>query len=261
MHSARARCLASVALFAALAACATPRLDVTPRYGTFDVEGDLGISTGSVTATSDLRTAGLDQDDSVLGARADFQWLGPHLSVSTQSSSHGGTGVLEAELSQGDVTIAAGAPVASELDLGIHSAAWTWDFIPTSTAELGLGVGATILDVEAQITDLGSGDTARTDELLPIPVLAGRAGVWIGDLELSALASGISIEIGGDEASFLDVDLAARYRLFGGSTHARGSIVAGYRFVDIGLDYSDGGDSVDADFGFDGPYVGLQISL
>ncbi|HVS20026.1 MAG TPA: hypothetical protein VMT18_15585 [Planctomycetota bacterium] len=257
------RTLSCLGLAALLTACSTPRFDVTPRWGTFDIDGDLGIASGGVTAKADLNTAGLQQDDSVLGARVDFDWGPSHLMVSGQQSEHGGDGTLDATLSSGGITIGATTPVASELDLGLYSAAYTFDFVPSDLIEVGLGVGVSYLDVKARFTD--STDPTQTidaDESLPVPVLAARLGTRIWRIDASLQAQGIAVELDGDEILFVDLDLMAKLHLLGGADHLGGHLTAGYRWVDLELEYeNDDGEQVDGDATFSGPYIGLTLSI
>jgi hypothetical protein len=245
-----------------LTACSTPRLDVTPRWGTLDIDGSLGIASGNVSAKADLNSAGLQEDDSVLGARVDFDWGGSHVMLSGQQSEHGGDGTLDATLSSGGTTITAGTDVASEFDLGLYTAAYTFDFVPTDLIEVGLGLGVSYLDVQASFTDSTSNETIDGDESIPVPVLAARLGTRIWRLDASLQAQGIALELDGDEILYVDLDLMAKLRLLGGEDHLGGHLTAGYRWVDLELEYeNDDGDQVDGDATFAGPYIGLTLSI
>jgi hypothetical protein len=246
---------------ALLAACSAPRLDVTPRFGTFDIEGKLGISESGSVAEADLETAGLEKDDSVFGLRADFDWGPSHVFVSGQQTTHDGSGTLDASFSSGGVTIPAGADVASDLDLGLYTGAYTFDFFPTDLFELGLGLGVSYVDIDASFQEEGTGETISTDEQVPIPVLAARIGTRIWRLDASLQGSGLKWSYDGDDIYLVDLDLMAKLRLFGGDERLAGHLTAGYRWVDLELDYEDGDDSVEADATFDGPYLGLTLSI
>lgn len=250
-----------VPLLVALSGCVAPRVDITPRLGQFDVDGDIGVSTTSVTATNSVKDAGLQDDESVFGGRVDLTWGGVHLTASAQKSNHDGDGVLEADLSQGGVTITAGTTVASELDLGLYSGIVTFDLIPVDNFELGLGLGATVVDFDASFTDTGSGDRVATDESVPIPLLAARAGAAFGPVDLSALAGGMKVKFDGDDASYVDLDLMARLRVLGGGERLTGWVALGWRQVDLNVDYDDGDDSVEVDMQFSGPYLGITLAF
>jgi hypothetical protein len=252
---------AAAACLVLLAACSLPRLDVTPRFGTFDIEGSAGISESGTVAKADLETAGLEKDDSVFGVRADFDWGPSHVMVSGQQTTHDGDGTLEATFTSGGVTIPAGAEVASELDLGLYTGAFTFDFIPTDLVEVGVGLGVSYVDVDASFQEEGTGETIETDEQIPVPVLAARLGTRIWRLDASLQASGLKWSYDGNDIYLVDLDLLAKLRLFGGDEHLAGHLTAGYRWVDLELDYEDGDDSVETDATFQGPYIGLTLSI
>lgn len=235
-----------------------PRLAVMPRYGPVDVDGELGISDSGTVAKGSLSEAGFEEDDGVVGAVVDLKWGSPHLMVSTQSSTHDGDGRLETTLSQDGVTIPAGTAVSSDLDLGLHQALLTFDLVP-GDLEVGIGFGVTVVDFDASITDPGSGESVSTDETVPIPVLAARAGTRLGRLGLEGVVSGMAVNSSDVEAAILDLDLSARWHLFGGEDHLNGSIVLGYRTVALEADYEDDDDEVELDATFDGFYLGFQV--
>jgi hypothetical protein len=255
-----------VSLFALLsilsiAACHAPTASVMPRIGQFDVGGDIGIQQGSsVSAQNSVDALGLTKDTSVFSGRADLEF-GAHLTLTAQSSNHDGDGTADVTFSSGGVVINAGDPVRSELDLGLYTAAVTWDLFPGDTVELGLGLGATVFDIDAKFTDKTTSQAVSTQQTLPVPMLEGRAGVNLGPVELSALLGWIDIHYSGDKASFLDVDAMARVRFAGKKGGVAGYVGAGYRFVNADVSYSDGGDSVDANLDFNGPWIGLALSI
>jgi hypothetical protein len=258
MKGLKPRCMLAAALLAS--GCA-PTLGVTPRYGNFDLSGDFAISSTGITATSDLESAGIEEDDSVPGVQLDFKWGSPHLVLDLQSSEHGGDGTLDADISSGGVTIPAGADVSSDVDLAIYNAILTFDLLP-SDFELGIGFGAALVDVDAAFTEIGgSSGMIETDETFPIPLLAARAGFEIGRFGASASLAGMSLEIDDDEGTYLDLDAQLRYRLFGGDDHLRGSLMVGYRRIGLDAEYEDGSDDVEFDVTFDGFYFAFNFQF
>ena len=246
---------------ALVSACSTPSFSAEPRFATFDVEGDFGISASGSVTEGDLETMGLEKDDSVFGARADLKFGGPHLTVSGQQSSHDGSGTADVVLTQGGVTIPIGASVDSELDLGLLSAVMTWDLVPTDMVEFGIGIGATYVDFDAAIEEQGTGMRVATDEAAPVPVLAARLGVDVGRLDLEALVSGLTGSYGDIDATFLDLEARARLNLIGGDKHLAGFLTAGYRLLKLDLEFEDDTDEVATDMEFSGPFVGLVVSI
>ena len=246
----------------ACASCASVK--VIPRLGQMNIDGHIGIADAStgVTATNDLDTLGLDDDSSVFSGRVDLQGGGAHATFALSSSSHGGTGVATATLDDGSgSTVMAGSMVDSDFDVTLGEAIVTWDLIPGEAIELGIGLGASVFDLDGALTDLTSGDTVDANQAVPIPVLAVRGGIDLGRLDFSALLGGVDVNIGGDEASFYDLDLMARLELFGKGGKVLGDVVLGYRYVDLQVDYEDGSEAVDAAVRLSGPYLGLSIGF
>lgn len=251
-----------VAGLSVCASCATPELWAEARYGWMKVDGDLGVQAGgSVSATSSLDSLGLDDSESAIGGRIDLTFGSPHLTIIGWSTKFEGDGTAQATISQGGTVITAGTPVESSLDYGAYSALLTFDLFPGDTFDLGIGVGATYLDVDASIEDQTVNQQVSTDEQLPVPVLAAEASVDLFDrLQLSVLAAGVYFEYSGDQVTYVDVDANLKFRLFD-MTGFAGYITGGYRFAVLDLEYDDSNGAVDVDADFSGPYVGLAVSF
>ena len=240
--------------------CAIPSVDVAPRYGIMNLDGTYGLenadSAGDPTvAPADLSTAGLDTDNGYIGAKIELDLGVPVFTLSTQSTKHGGDGTLSATVGAIFVT----SPVATNLDLGLHTLLLTWDVVPTDYVDIGIGLGATVIDLDASIAGAGEEETA--DETIPVPVLGIRARVELGDFRFSALLSGMSLDLGSDKANFYDIDVLAEYHLFGGDDRLGGSIGLGYRSTVLDFEYEDGGDSIDVEVDLNGPYVAMVFSF
>lgn len=244
----------------ALSACALPSLEVQPRYGRLDISGSAGVSSGGSSASADVEQAGLE-DDTSLSGRVDLKFGAPHLLFLGQSPSYDGSGTLDATLSDGTNTINAGAAVDSALDLKLYDLALMFDLAPGDTLELALGFGAAYLDVDMRFEEVGTGTTIDEQEQLPIPLVCGLASVWVGPVELNGFLGGMDLSYDGDSITYLDADLYARWKLFGGSELLRASLVVGYRMTDFELEYDDGSNQVRSDLTIAGPYIGLEASL
>jgi hypothetical protein len=253
-----------LATFAALSclagACLAPEVAIEPRFAQVDIEGDIAISSGSISATNDVDAVGIEEDDGALGVRGDFKWGSPHLTLDLQQSTHDGDGVLEADLSQGGVTITAGTPVETDLDLGLHTAYLTFDLLP-GDFELGLGFGVAAVDIDFESTDPGTGQSVATDELLPVPMLAGRAGIGLGRVDLEALVGAMAFDSGDADVTVVDGRATGRFRILGGGDRLIGALVGGLRYVMIDAEYEDGSDDVSGDLEILGPFVGLRLQF
>lgn len=253
-----------VVLGALLLGSGCTSIDVIPRIGMLDIDGHIGIADTSsgVTATNDLKTLGLEDDSSVLGARVDGQVGGMHATFALSSSSHGGTGTAQATMTDDNGnTITANDPVESDFDVRMGEAIVTWDLVPGDMVEVGLGLGVSVFDLDASFTDQTTGDTIEAQQAVPIPVLALRAGVDFGRLDVSALLGGMSVDFDGNNVSFYDFDLMARWQLFGDGGKILGSVVGGYRYIDFDLEYEDPDSEVDASMTLDGPYLGMSFGF
>lgn len=252
----------SAGLFAlALSACSAPSLYVTPRISQLDIQGDVGIQQGSsLSGQASIDSLGIEEDTSVPGGRVDLL-AGGHWTVSAQKSSHDGDGIADATLSSGTVTINVGDPVHSEFDFGLYSGAVTFDLVPGDTVEVGIGLGLAALDIDARFTDQLTSQEVSTNEIVPVPSLAGRVGVSMGPVEVSGLVNWIKLNYRDTDASYLDVDAMARLRILGSGDHFSGYVAAGYRFLNVQADYESDGNSIDVDVDFSGPWIGLSLSF
>lgn len=250
--------LVAVTALSLCSACAAPYIAVEPRYGVMDLDGDIAVSSGAITASNSLDALGLDDEEDAIGARVDARWLMPHLTVWGSQQDYEGDGTLDATLSQGGTTITAGTAVESELDLGMLNGVVTFDLFPGDTIEAGIGLGVSLFDVESKVTDPGV-NSIDIDESLALPLIAGRLGAKFWRMEVEALLSGMALDVDGDDVTFHDLDLNARIRVLGSGDHATGHFVLGYRDVALDLDYDDGGDAVEANIELSGPYIGLRF--
>lgn len=251
------------------AACSSPALDLTPRLAMLEPDGSFGFNdTAGEQVSQDLQdNLGLVEDSSSLGLRADLDVGSPHMTASVQSSSHDGSGTLAGEIDYDGQVIAAGADVSTEFALMSYSFITTWDVIPSDAFELGLGLGANLLDIQMDVQasdadgDGVSDGSVSFDELAPVPVVAVRVGGEIGPVSLSALASGLSVSIGDLDATYLDFDLMAKWRLLGEKDGFAGSLAAGWRHTSLDAELDDDADQVDIDLTFSGPWFGATIGF
>ncbi len=243
-----------------LGACATPSLQGAARYGRTQLDGGILTNSGGVGTRNTWDGLGLGSTEDTPGASVDFKWGGPHLSVSTEKSSFSGRGTLQSTIDLGGNTINTGQTVDSDLDIGISSAILTWDIAPTDF-ELGLGLGLFALDLDMRFRDVATSTVVSSSETVPIPVLAARLGLSRGPWKLGGTLSGIDVDISGDQARFVDLDLFGQYSFAGGDKHLNAAILFGYRSTDLSVQYDDGTDNVDADLTATGPYIGLRLSF
>jgi len=251
------------ALALALFACGcqvTPSLVVTPRLGTLDVSGDVFVSSSGSSVATDADDLGLDEDNAVFEPRVDFAWGPAHVMGTVYSASYEGTGTAEGQLDLGGVTINAGDQVRSTLDVTSVNLVTTFDLIPTKLVDLGIGLGVRVIDFDGKVTSLSTNQSIASDETFALPVAAARAAVNVGPFQLSLVGSGLGGSYDGIDASVLDLDLMGEYT-FEEFIGFHGSLVLGYRYIGVSVEYTDSGSDVDADLDFQGPYIGLSLGI
>ncbi|MCE9594494.1 MAG: hypothetical protein K8S98_09890 [Planctomycetes bacterium] len=254
---------ASVAvLVASLVGCKSVQPDVALSLGSQSLDGAIGIDDRHVNSKNSIDALGLDGSSSGLEARVDLTFethRRMHLALKGFQSSRDGRGSLDEDFAKGPVTIPAGTAIDSTFDAGIYSAAWTFDFAERDDLEAGLGFGLAWVDLEAGFTSRVNGDEIFTDEAVPVPLLAGRLA-WNSERWAIGLeAAGIDVGYAGDHATFLDLDLSARWRFAGKRFGRNGELLLGWRQLYAGIDYDDDFEAVDAGVTLAGPYFGLAF--
>jgi hypothetical protein len=63
------------------------------------------------------------------------------------------------------------------------------------------------------------------------------------------------------DASYLDWDAFLRWAFLGGQERLSGSLLAGYRSINVDLAYQDGSDDIRIDAELAGPYLGLSLAF
>ena len=241
--------------------CAGASLAATPRIAQLDTSGEIGVSSTSVSGTTDLDDLGLDGDDSVPGVRLDAGLVFVHVIVSGLTTDMSGDGTLTADLSQGGVTLPVGTNVDSRLGFDTLSAYGTFDFVPGDTIEVGLGLGVTGMSFDGKLTstDVGTPGSVSFDEDFALPVLAVTGAVNVGPFEFSALLAGMQATYSGDDLTYYEADLMAAWRFIDSVVNAR--LALGYRHLTADAEFESSGDEVEADVTFSGPYLGLTIGI
>jgi hypothetical protein len=252
----------AVLVSVAAAACSAPELVIQPDYALTSPSGHIKLAGNGVnTGSNSLDSLGIKDSEGTFGLRADFDWILPHVTVTTQKTSYDGDGKLTADVSSGGTVIPAGTNVKSELDLGLTKGVVTFDIMPTQAFELGIGLGLAAVDFKASVKDPGTNNKIDTDETVPVPLLALRAGATIWRFAVEGLLAGVSYNTGGDKLDYVDLDLGARLNIFGESGRRSGSFAFGYRYVGLDAKYSSGGTNVDGNMTFSGPYLGFAFGF
>ncbi len=245
----------------AATSCSAPQLELIPRFQVFDIEGDFAADAAGLIGTNSLDGLGIDDDPIEFSPRVDFK-MGPfEITADYLDVAYSGSGEVETSIDFNGQTFMVGTTVNTDLDLKLARASATWDWVPTDLVDFGLGVGAAYTKAFASVRETGLGNLATTEEEAPFPFLAARARVALADVSVEVLAGYLSFEYDDVDASYLDIDALARWAVIGGDEHLALSLLVGYRFLDLDLEYVDSGDNVKIDAELQGPYAGLSLTL
>ena len=242
----------------ALAACGAPSASITPFIASVGIDGDLGVGDGAGTSVaSSFNDLGLDDNEAVVGGLGRLNFAGAELSISGYGVDFEGTGTATGNFEYQGSVISAGTNVASDIQLDTARALFTWDIIPLDGLDLGLGFGATLLDLDFRLQEIGgAGTLIESEELIPVPLLAARAAWTWGPVDLRADAGGIVVEYDESEASIFDIGISASVDLF-----SIGDLVVGYKIMKIDAEYTDDDAQIDTDLDLSGYYMGARFSF
>lgn len=243
------------------AAWVLPSATVAPRMMDMELEGHFGASETGSAIESDLDSLGLGGSDGSFSPRIDLAWLGVQLSLSSLGMSYSGRGETDVVVEFDGIRIVKGARVDSALDIGMTTAALTWDLVPGDRLDLGIGFGVTLLDLEVDITEIASSEGVDVSETFPVPHVAATGVLRFGDFGVGADIAFMDVSVDDVDLTWLDYDLHASYHLFRGAERLSGRLVLGYRSIDIDASYVDGNTDVTTDLALTGPYFGVSFSF
>ena len=244
-----------------LASCSAPTAKVMPFIASIGLDGDLSIqdknAVGGASSNSSFDDLGVGDDESAFGGMARIGFGGAELSLAAIGIGYEGSGTTDSEFEFNGETITANTDVDTNIDLQMARALFTWDLIPIGGVDFGLGIGATVLDLDFELMERGgAGARIATEQTIPVPLIGARAAWTWGPVDLRADVGGLVIEYDGDEATVIDGELSAAVEFLG-----VGDLVVGYRITSIDAQYEDEDAKIDTDFDLEGYYFGLQFGF
>ena len=109
--------------------------------------------------------------------------------------------------------------------------------------DLGIGVGATLLDLQFDLQQPGTANRITTEQVIPVPMI-GRAPVGVGPSPACAPTwAASSSSSTATKTTVIDSELSAAVEFL-----KVGELVVGYRVTSIDAQYDDSGAKVSADF-------------
>lgn len=254
------RFLCAVAL--CTTSCSAPTAQVMPFLASIGLDGDLSIQdknalVGGSSANSSFDELGVGDDEAAFGGMARIGFGGAELSVAALGIGYEGSGTTDSQFEFNGQTITANTDVDTDIDLQMARALFTWDLIPIGGVDFGLGLGATLLDLDFELRERGGGGTRiSTEQTIPVPLIGARAAWTWGPIDLRADVGGLMIDYDGDEATVIDGELSAAVEFLG-----IGDLVVGYRITSIDALYEDEDAKIETDFDLEGYYFGLQFGF
>jgi len=252
-HLSVSNVLCLVLLSCSLGACVQPGVRTWVHGGDLELSGDL--STGDASASVD--SLGLGDGEFSGSAGAELDWAPLHVTLESLSTEYDGQGVIDGALDLGNSNIALGETVNSEIEAELAQVRMIWDVLPSSFADLGIGVGLANFDYTATIDSLsGPGGTTLRDEQA-FAFLTARARKELGRFELVARVSGLSHEFGNDSIGYFDLDGTVSLRLLQvGPATLR--LDLGYRHLELEVVLDS---NLELDGSSSGPFAGISLRL
>ncbi len=255
------KALLALALGLSSGACSAPTATAMPLLASIGLDGDLSIrdnssGLGGASANSSFDELGVGENEAGFGGLARIGFGGAELSIAAVGLDFEGSGTTQSQFEFNGEVIAANTDVNTDIGLQMFRGLFTWDLIPIGGVDFGIGVGATLLDLDFDLQDTAGLARVRTDQLIPVPLIGARAAWTWGPVNLRADVGGLVIKYDGDEATVLDGEISAGVELLD-----IGDLVVGYRVTRIDAVYEDENAKVDTDVGLEGYYFGLQFGF
>jgi hypothetical protein len=226
------------------------------RYSMMTPGGSMGTMQNGVSQQTSLSDLGIEGAEGSWGVSLGLRYKRANLYVSGQQSSYSGRGTTAHDITQDGITIPAGTPVETTMDLGIYSAIVTYNVIDRAY-KVGLGLGLMGLDFGVEY-DTGL-IQVPIDETIYLPLVAASLSYDWNRLEVEGLVGGAAVNMNGEKVAYIDLDIALRYTLIQ-REHIGAQVALGYKYIAMDMELSaDSGNAFEADLNFTGPYVGLRF--
>ena len=273
-------CKSRTILFTACLTCATTALAEKPgfgdaftfRIGAMDSRADAIFrytDDGRPETELDLSDLGMDDSKTALWLGGTWQFTDRwSLGFTYNKFDSDGENVSEYSGNFGDVNFTVGSTLTSSFTSKLYIVDLTWDFLKTDNAHLGIGIGAHVADLSAELgatisasingnpTMINFGtDTATVTAPLPNVSLIG--GFTLGDqVYVRASAGYFSLNYNEYDGELLSVRAGIEWRPFD-----RFGVGAGYQYVQMDLQVDNSRSDEKYEIDLYGPFVFLSVGL
>ncbi len=197
----------------------------------------------------------LESELSLFRAEAQWRFFSRHrLEFTYYNISRDASVFLGRTLQFGDRTFTVGTTVSSDTDIQIFKLAYTWSFLQTRNYEVGISLGADLMDIKTSISAPIIGEESEA-LIAPLPVLGLRAAYAFNpNFVLNTSADFFYLEYEDFRGRLLDINVNLEYYFW-----EYLSLSVGYNFFDVEVAYES--DRRDLDFGylFHGPKAALKF--
>lgn len=251
-----------LALAAFLGACSTPHVTPAARGGVMYIDGDIAVndSGGRAGARSSADDLGLDEEFA-FQPKVDVDWGGIHVSANATWFDYSGNGTAEGALQFGNDEISADADVRTDLQAQLYEAYVVFDILPLGDlVDVGIGAGGGAIYYDLEFEAKGTSARIHIDDWLPLGFVIVRVAADLGAVKLLGTASGITFDYDDDDATFFELDLSGRYRLFGDEGPVEGHVILGFRYLYLDYEWSPSSGTLEIDdLALYGPYLGFDL--
>lgn len=197
----------------------------------------------------------LDTELSLFRAEAQWRFFPKHrLEFTYYNISRDSSVFLGRTLQFGDRTFTVGATISADTDIQIIKLAYTWSFLQTPDYELGISLGADLMDIKTSLSAPIIGEESEA-LIAPLPVLGLRAAyAFDPNFVLNTSADFFYLEYEDFRGRLLDINVNLEYYFW-----EHFSLSVGYNFFDVEVAYESDRRNLDFGYLFHGPKASAKI--
>lgn len=198
--------------------------------------------------------AGVDQSEVLPYLRGELGMPIGSVTVSGFAFSETGGGRLAGNHQFGDILPS--SLISSRLEFLNVKAAAHFDLVNVGVFRFSPGLGVDIFDLDAQISQVGTSNFERIDNVAFVPMLFGQAEVDLGVVAGTVDVGWIDVDLKDADGSYLDVEALVRVNPL-----PHFEVFAGYRFINIDAKGTADSRRFSADFDLHGWMVGGGVTF
>jgi len=156
------------------------------------------------------------------------------------------------------VLIPKGTKMTSNINMNIYSFIWTRTVIDKKNHELGIGAGLMLIDYNNDYSLEEYIEIGEFSQIFPAPMISLHYKLDLERFELQTLIGGVAARINGNEIAYMNLDVAARYKIFN-SKGWLGMLSVGLKYVPFYMSVETEEYSYENIMSLFGPFVGFRL--